>query len=134
MEIRISRRLLDEILAQAQTAGAQECCGLLFGSEGHVRAIGPAANVAPDPQRHFEIDPMVLLAAQKAERAGGTRVIGYYHSHPNGVSGPSLQDAEMAASDGRIWIVVANGTASAWRAGATGGLYGRFDPVTISIG
>lgn len=65
------------------------------------------ANVAPDPLRHFEIDPAALIAAHRASRAGGLAVLGYFHSHPNGLARPSATDARAAAGDGRIWAIVA---------------------------
>lgn len=65
------------------------------------------ANVAPDPLRHFEIDPAALIAAHRASRAGGLAVLGYFHSHPNGLARPSATDARTAAGDGRIWAIVA---------------------------
>lgn len=65
------------------------------------------ANVAPDPLRHFEIDPAALIAAHRASRAGGLAVLGYFHSHPNGLARPSATDARAAAGDGRIWAILA---------------------------
>ncbi len=60
----------------------------------------PARNVHPDPARHFEIDPQVLIDAHRAARSGGPRVVGYYHSHPNGLARPSAADSALAANDG----------------------------------
>lgn len=94
-----------------------EACGLLLGKEGqiieacimeaHIMEARACANVAPDPLRHFEIDPAALIAAHRASRAGGLAVLGYFHSHPNGLARPSATDARAAAGDGRIWAIVA---------------------------
>jgi proteasome lid subunit RPN8/RPN11 len=65
-----------------------EACGLLLGQEGHIMEARACANVAPDPLRHFEIDPAALIAAHRASRAGGLAVLGYFHSHPNGLARP----------------------------------------------
>lgn len=102
---------------------------MLFGSGGVERA-SVVANVSDDPARRFEIDPVALIAALKAERAGGERVIGYWHSHPSGDANPSATDAAMAAADGKIWVIVAGGAVTAWRA-RTSGLHGRFERVEI---
>ena len=67
------------------------------------------ANVHPNPATHFEIDPAALIAAHKAERAGGPQVIGYYHSHPSGDPVPSSTDRAQAAHDGKVWAIVAGG-------------------------
>lgn len=103
------------ILEAAREADPHEACGLLMGSETHIAAAIPAANVHPDPARHFEIDPAALIAAHKAARAGGQAVLGYFHSHPNGLARPSATDAAMAAGDGRIWAIAASGMVTLWR-------------------
>jgi proteasome lid subunit RPN8/RPN11 len=116
MDVKISRTLLDEILVAA-AGQRQEICGLLLGEEGRIDAILPAANVAPDPARHFELDPAVLLRAHRAARAGGPRIVGHYHSHPSGHPVPSTTDAACAVPDGSLWLIVGTGVARLWRAG-----------------
>jgi proteasome lid subunit RPN8/RPN11 len=116
MTVAISRALLDEIRALA-AARDDEVCGLLLGRADRIEAIRPAANVAPDPSRHFEIDPAMLIAAHRQARAGGPAVIGHYHSHPSGVTAPSATDAACAAPDGSLWLIVAGEEATLWRAG-----------------
>ncbi len=132
MGFRISSCVIALIQQAAAKAAPLEACGLLFGADGVVRA-SVAANVADDPARRFEIDPGALIAALKAERAGGERVIGYWHSHPSGDATPSATDAAMAAGDGKIWVIVGADSVTAWRAGASG-LYGRFERVVVELG
>lgn len=123
----IARRLLDHILGEAETAPGREICGLLFGDEGVIRDARPAANVAPDPRRHFEVDPQALFVAIRAERAGGPRMIGHYHSHPGGAPIPSARDL-ADAEPGRLWLIIAHGTARLWRS-----RIGGFDPVALVV-
>lgn len=132
MTVRISRLLIDRITAMAGEA-RDEICGLLLGEADHVRAIRPAANVAPDPARHFEIDPAVLVAAHREARRGGLAVVGHYHSHPSGVAEPSATDAACAAPDGALWLIVGDGQARCWRAGDAGAGAVRFDEAPIRI-
>jgi len=114
MRVMIASLLLDRIVALA-AAEEDEICGLLLGAEaGHIMAIAPAANVAADPARHFELDPTVLIAAHRAARAGGPAVIGHYHSHPSGVAIPSATDAACASPDGSLWLIVAGQAARLW--------------------
>lgn len=119
MKVAISTMLLHRIRALAQ-ADAREICGLLLGQSGRIDAILPAPNVAADPHRHFEIDPAVLIAAHRAARKGGGRIIGHYHSHPSGSPFPSATDAARAAADGAYWMIVASGEVRLWRAGIDG--------------
>lgn len=113
MELRISSKLHAKLLAIAAESPDAEVCGLLVGRD-RVDHIIPAANVAPDPRRRFEIDPKVLFAALRVERAEGDKVLGYYHSHPTGSPRPSATDTAQAAVDGRVWLIIANGHAAAW--------------------
>ena len=96
-----------------------EICGLLLGRGSAVEAIRPCANVAPDPRDSFEIDPVALIAAHRAARAGGPEPIGHYHSHPGGNAAPSTRDA-AAAEPGSYWIIVAGAEVGCWVAAAGG--------------
>lgn len=120
MPLEVSRAVLAGLCAQAAAAHPRECCGLLLGEGGAITAVLPARNVHPDPARHFEIDPQALIDAFRAERSGGPRVVGYYHSHPTGAAEPSAADRAMAAHDGRVWAIVAAGEVRFWRDTAHG--------------
>lgn len=132
MAIRISRYVLNGIKYLSAAAAPREACGLLFGAGGEVTDFQAADNVAEKPLTHFEIDPAALFAALRAERAGGPRLIGYWHSHPSGDAAPSVTDAAMAAPDGKLWVIVAADNVQCWRAGATG-LHDRFVQMDITL-
>ena len=102
------------ILAAAAECEPHEACGLLLGTGSHIHTALPAANVHLDPAHHFEIDPAALIAAHKAARSGRPQIVGYFHSHPNGLARPSATDAASAAHDGRIWAIAAAGAVSLW--------------------
>lgn len=129
MTVRISRSLLTELIGRA--AGRDmEICGLLLGAADRIDTHLPAANVAPDPRRHFEVDPAVLIAAHRAGRAGGPVVVGHYHSHPTGFASPSRTDAQAALADGALWLIIGGDGARLWQAGGTG-LWGRFTELAL---
>ncbi len=116
MAVRISRAVLDAIMADAQTTPSLERCGLLFGGNECITGWRSAANVHPEPARHFELDPMVLIAAARAAREGqGPAIVGHSHSHPAGEAVPSKADAAAAAGDGRLWLIVGSGGCRLWR-------------------
>ncbi|WP_379487017.1 M67 family metallopeptidase [Novosphingobium soli] len=112
--------VLATLLEEARAAGVEECCGLLLGREGRIAIARPAANVAQDRRVRFEIDPLALLAAHKAARAGGPQVLGYYHSHPKGCPVPSATDREHSTGDSRIWAIIAAGEVAFWHDNANG--------------
>ena len=126
MMVRISRLLLEQIMSHAASS-ADEVCGLLLGHSGCIAEARPAANVATDPARHFELDPVALLAAHKAARAGGPAVMGHYHSHPSGRPELSATDAACAAPDGSLWLIIGRGEARLWIASM-----GQSEKVTFS--
>ncbi len=120
----VEARVIEAIKDHATECAPLECCGLLLGKGERIDAASRAANVADDPARRFEIDPMALLAAHKAARAGGPELLGYYHSHPQGHPVPSATDCEHSSGDGKVWAIVAGDKVTFWRDGEQG-----FEPV-----
>lgn len=131
MKLVISSQILGELQKAAAAASPKECCGLLFGENLRVSDYRKADNVADKPERHFEIDPAVLIAAERAARYDGPSILGYFHSHPTGNIEPSRTDAKSAAPDGRIWLILSGSKASAWRAVPDGKVFDRFDPISL---
>ena len=128
MKVEISRCGVELIQREAAEAAPLEACGLLFGDARAILEAERCANVADEPATHFEIDPVALFAALRAERAGGRRIAGYWHSHPSGEPVPSATDTAMAAPDGKLWLIVAGERIGAWRAGPDG-----FEPLKWSL-
>jgi desampylase len=120
MTLNVTRGVVAKLLDEAERAAPAECCGLLLGRAETVLEACPAANIAADPLRHFEIDPTALFAAHKAERGGGLQLLGYYHSHPEGHPVPSAVDCEHASGDARVWAIIAGGEVRFWRDGDQG--------------
>lgn len=125
MVVEVTSGVLATLRAEADRATPEECCGLLLGSDSRIDGALPAANVSDEPRRRFEIDPLALLAAHKAARAGGPQVLGYYHSHPVGHPVPSAVDCEHSTGDLRIWAIIADGQVAFWRDSGKG-----FSPLT----
>ena len=111
----VAPNILDHLLAESVAAHPCEACGLLLGRGDRIDTIRPCANVHPQPERHFEIDPRALIAGHRGAREGGLQVIGYYHSHPAGRPTPSATDREHATGDGMVWAIVGEGKVGWWR-------------------
>jgi proteasome lid subunit RPN8/RPN11 len=128
MHVTISSALLGQIMAHAARTPGSEVCGLLFGDDRAITACRATANIAAQPRDSFEIDPQALFDAIRGARNGGPRMIGHYHSHPNGRPEPSLRDAE-AAEPGRYWMILGKGQARLYLAepGA------QFRPIALEI-
>lgn len=105
--------LSDELAAQMLGAAARafplECCGLIEGvrtGDGwRMTALHEAANVAEDPARHFLIDPQRQFDLMRKLRASATRIIGCFHSHPEGPAEPSATDRVQALEDDFLWLI-----------------------------
>jgi proteasome lid subunit RPN8/RPN11 len=133
MALHLSSSDWRQLLDWAESAGDHECCGLLRGEGDRVAAVQLAQNVAADPARHFEIDPAALFSAGKDVRSGGIPVLGYFHSHPNGVAAPSATDVAQAAPDGRFWLIIAAGAITAWQPVVTDTHVTGFTPVALIV-
>lgn len=113
MTVLIRRNILEQVISRAAAMPDREICGLLFGTSQSIARAEPADNVADRQQDTFEIDPRALFAALRAERAGSERLIGHYHSHPNGSAEPSPRDL-TAAEPGKLWLILGGGVARLW--------------------
>lgn len=137
MKLQISSADRQFLLDAAASSPDREVCGLLLGQPGReqavVQALVPASNVAADPARSFEIDPATLLASHRTARGQGRRVIGHWHSHPNGHLEPSRRDAARALDNGQIWLIIAGGGIGAWVAETRRAGPAAFRPVAIEV-
>jgi proteasome lid subunit RPN8/RPN11 len=133
MALHLSSSDWRQLLDWAESAGNHECCGLLRGEGNRVAAVQLTQNVAADPTRHFEIDPAALFSAGRDVRSGGFPVLGYFHSHPNGLAAPSAIDVAQAAPDRQFWLIIADGAITAWQPVVAGTRVCGFTPVTLIV-
>lgn len=111
--IRFEAEQLKTITDAAECAYPDECCGLLAGRtdvDGAVRVsrVVASRNVAETKKRDsFEVDPQVRFDLMRAlDDAGGERLVGHYHSHPDHPARPSERDLAMAYEPELIWVIV----------------------------
>lgn len=112
--IEVTRAVITAMDIAASRAFPEEACGLLLGTAGRISQFEVARNVHPQPEKRFEIDPQALIDAHRDARNGGPALLGYFHSHPAGVAAPSAIDAALAAGDGMIWAIMAEGQVRFW--------------------
>ena len=106
----VGRAELRQIVDAAEAAYPAECCGLLIGLQHkngvlEVRRVAPSRNLGKARDR-FEIDPQLWVDITRAHRAGPTRIVGLYHSHPDGPAQPSAVDLEAAWGEELVWVIV----------------------------
>ena len=78
--MRISRELLDEVIAHARADAPNECCGMIASRDGEAVAVHRARNAAASPLR-YEIDGMEQYEIQNAIEDAGLDLGAIYHSH-----------------------------------------------------
>jgi len=105
----INQAVLDMASVAARNAAPKESCGLLLSVAGSgVDMLVLSDNTTDgDPTKTFEIDPEMLIACQKAERMGGAKVLGVWHSHPGGEAVPSDADKARSEHAGWLWLITA---------------------------
>lgn len=110
--------VLQSIRSHAEQCYPEEACGLLLGrSQEHVVEALPMANQAEDRRRAYLIDPEDYLRNEYHAEDRGFRIIGVWHTHPDGKPEPSVTDTRMAWPDWHYLIAaVQDGRMGAIRA------------------
>ena len=90
-----------DIRAHAEAGYPHEVCGILSGDAAggavRVRRVLRARNLNTERARdRYEMDPAAQVEADRAARAEGLEIVGFYHSHPDHPPRPSPTDAAHA--------------------------------------
>ncbi len=93
------------MIAHARAEYPREACGLLRGRARRVVGMLAARNVAPDPQRDYEVDAESLLRALTWENEGD-ELVAIYHSHPVSPAYPSAVDAGRAFYPNSVYLII----------------------------
>jgi [CysO sulfur-carrier protein]-S-L-cysteine hydrolase len=93
--VRISRSLVDELIAHAREDAPNECCGMVAANDGHAVEVHRAANAAASPLR-YEIDPRDIIRVTSAIEDAGLSLGAIYHSHTRSEPYPSQTDINLA--------------------------------------
>lgn len=101
MSLQIGPADLERIRRHGEGTFPHECCGLLLGhwsaERRQVVRLQALDNEREDSRHNrFLITPETILRADRAARAEGLDVIGFYHSHPDAPARPSDYDREHA--------------------------------------
>lgn len=130
--MKIRQDVLDRIVAHAVEDLPNECCGLLIGTQDIVEDAARARNIKRSRTR-FQVEPADHFAAIRRARSAGFEVIGAYHSHPQGPSGPSETDRTRLTDPAMFHIIVslAHGTRTVRAFRLTGGNFSPLELVPV---
>jgi len=103
--MKISRALLDKIVAHARSEAPNECCGMVASDDGRAVEVYPAVNAAASPLR-YEIDPADQYRIEMAIDGGGHDLGAIYHSHTRSEPYPSQTDVNLAFHPQALYVIV----------------------------
>ena len=104
--MRISRALVDEMVAHAREEVPNECCGMVAGLGGEATEVIRVANAAASPLR-YEMDPKAQYEAWKSIEDDGKELLAIYHSHTKSAAYPSQTDVNQAVAwPDQIYVIV----------------------------
>lgn len=107
--LHLDERQLDELRDHARAAYPREACGLLVGRATATGALVESVHSIENRSRErdrFVLDAAEHLAVSRAADSAGQRVVGVWHSHPDGAPVPSRVDLE-GAWPGWSYLIVA---------------------------
>ena len=103
--MRISRQLMDEIVAHAREQAPNECCGMVAAQDGRAVRVHRAVNAAASPLR-YEIDPQDQYRIEMAIEDAGLDLGAIYHSHTKSAPYPSQTDINLAFHPHALYVIV----------------------------
>jgi proteasome lid subunit RPN8/RPN11 len=105
--LRISRQLLDEVVAHARADAPNECCGMIAARDGRAVAVHRVPNKAANPKVAYLMDGQELYDAWKAIEDDDLEIGAIYHSHPRTEPTPSLTDVSLSENwPETLWVIV----------------------------
>lgn len=104
--VRVTRGVLQTLLAEARREPGLESCGLLAGRDGLITTLLPATNALASATA-FDIAPAELFALFHRMREQGLDHLGIFHSHPTGENAPSRRDIEAAYYPEAAYFILA---------------------------
>jgi len=103
--MRISRELLDDVIAHARADAPNECCGMIASRDGEAVAVHRATNAAASPLR-YEIEGMEQYKIQTEIEDAGLDLGAIYHSHTRSKPAPSQTDINLAFYPEALYVIV----------------------------
>ena len=104
--MKISRALIDEMVAHAREDLPNECCGMIGGRDGEATSVVRVENAAASPLR-YEMDPQGQYDALKAIEDAGEELVAIYHSHTRSAAYPSQTDVNEAVMwPEQVYVIV----------------------------
>ena len=102
--ITLSHDIKHRMIDHAQRELPDECCGVLLGKNSIVRIV-PMKSTPAAPDSYF-MDPEQQVAVFTEMESRGEKLIGIYHSHPEGPPEPSGMDLQLAFHPEAVYFII----------------------------
>jgi proteasome lid subunit RPN8/RPN11 len=109
-EITFSRKLVTQLIHQAQLTPDVEICGFISARNDIPQHCYPVKNIAETPETRFLMDPEQQVASMSKIRDEGEDVFAIYHSHPTADPVPSAMDIEQSNYSDAYYLIISLNT------------------------
>jgi [CysO sulfur-carrier protein]-S-L-cysteine hydrolase len=103
--VRISRQIVDEVIAHAREEAPNECCGMIGGEDGSAGTIYRSINAEASPLR-YSLDASDQFRIMEEMEESGEELLAIYHSHTASAAYPSQTDVNLAAYPDAVYLIV----------------------------
>lgn len=103
--MRISKELVEELVAHAREDAPNECCGMIAASDGAATRVLRAVNAEASPLR-YSLDPQDQYRLMMDIDDQGEELGAIYHSHTRSAAYPSQTDVNLAFYPDALYVIV----------------------------
>jgi proteasome lid subunit RPN8/RPN11 len=103
--VRISRQIVDEVIAHAREEAPNECCGMIGGEDGSAGTIYRSINAEASPLR-YSLDASDQFRIMEEMEESGEELLAIYHSHTASAAYPSQTDVNLAAYPDAVYLII----------------------------
>ena len=105
-KITLPLKIVNQILAHAQSKAEEEICGLIAEKNGSVSSLYPIRNVSSRRENFFQMDGELQIDAMRSMRENNEELYAIYHSHPHSAAYPSATDIKESQYPDVIYLIV----------------------------
>jgi proteasome lid subunit RPN8/RPN11 len=103
--IKISNKIIQEIIRHAKNELPNEACGYLAGKDNVILKSVEMMNRDNSPE-HFSFDPSEQFRVIREVRKEGLNILANYHSHPKTPARPSIEDIRLANDPEISYLII----------------------------
>lgn len=103
--MKITKKVIKEMLDHARKEAPLEACGYLGAKDGIITKIYVLTNIDKSSE-HFSFEPKEQFLAVKDARAQGLEICAVYHSHPASPARPSQEDVKLAYDPEMSYFII----------------------------